>query len=262
MSEPATPHHSAPTQSWDAARYSHHAGFVADLGRPVVALLAPKPGERILDLGCGDGALTKAITEAGAEVIAVDAAPDQVAAARASGLDARICDGQALAFANEFDAVLSNAALHWMTDADAVVAGVRRALKPGSRFVGEMGGQGNIAIIVEVLHGVLQAHGIDPGPLFPWYFPSDTAYAMKLESHEFAVDEIALIPRPTELPTGLDGWLETFGESHLAAVPEARRATVQEEVVERARDRLCDAQGRWWADYVRLRFAAHLPGVL
>src|SRR4029077_20236142 len=126
------------SQEWSARRYAETAHFVPALGAPVLELLAPSAGERILDLGCGDGVLTEKIAAAGAAVVAVDAAPDMVAAARARGIDARIMPGQYLTFDGEFDAVFSNAALHWMRPPEAVLAGVRRALRPGGRFVGEM----------------------------------------------------------------------------------------------------------------------------
>jgi SAM-dependent methyltransferase len=131
-------------QSWEAERYAEAGAFVPVLGMPVVELLDPRPGERILDLGCGDGILSEKVAAAGATVVAVDAAPDLIAAAKARGLDARLMDGQTLPFAAEFDAVFSNAALHWMRDADAVIASVKRALKPGGRFVAEMGGTGRL----------------------------------------------------------------------------------------------------------------------
>ena len=127
-------------QHWSAERYAATAHFVPAFGGPVVELLDPQPGERILDLGCGDGVLTEKIGAIGATVVAVDAAPDMVAAAKARGLDARVIPGQSLAFEGEFDAVFSNAALHWMRPQEAVLDGVRRALKPGARFVAEMGG--------------------------------------------------------------------------------------------------------------------------
>ncbi len=148
-------------QHWSAQRYAETAHFVPALGTPVLELLAPEPGERILDLGCGDGVLTEKIVAAGATVVAVDAAPDMVAAARARGLDARVVAGQDLVFDHEFDAVFSNAALHWMRPAEAVLAGVHRALKPGGRFVGEMGGHNNTAAIMVAISAVLARRGLD-----------------------------------------------------------------------------------------------------
>src|SRR6185436_20235899 len=126
-------------QTWDPATYARHARFVSDLGSPGVELLAPQPGERILDLGCGDGVLTKQLADAGARVVGVDASEAMVAASRALGLEAHVVDGHALAFREEFDAVFSNAALHWLTRPDEVIAGVYTALKPGGRFVAECG---------------------------------------------------------------------------------------------------------------------------
>ena len=149
--------------------------------RLVVELLAqPEAGEHILDLGCGDGVLTEKIAAAGATVVGVDAAPDMVSAARARGLDARVVAGQNLAFDREFDAVFSNAALHWIHPPEAVLAGVYRALKPGGRFVGEMGGQNNTAAIMVAIRAVIGRRGIDAGRLNPWWFPSADAYRAKL----------------------------------------------------------------------------------
>ena len=155
-------------QHWEAQRYARNARFVADLGQPVVELLAPQPGERILDLGCGDGALTRKLVELGCSVVGVDAGPDMIRAARELGLDAHVVDGHELAFEREFDAVFSNAALHWMKrDPQEVIAGVARALRPGGRFVGEMGGHGNVAAIVTALLAVLERRGIDGQPAMP-----------------------------------------------------------------------------------------------
>jgi SAM-dependent methyltransferase len=163
-------------QHWSARRYAETAHFVPALGVPVLELLAPSADEHILDLGCGDGVLTEKIVAAGARVVAVDAAPDMVAAARARGIDARVLPGQNLPFDGEFDAVFSNAALHWMRPPEAVLAGVRRALKPGGRFVAEMGGHNNTAAIIVALSAVLARRGLDAHRLNPWYFPSAEAY--------------------------------------------------------------------------------------
>lgn len=245
-------------QRWDPARYQRHAGFVAVLGQPVLELLAPRAGERILDLGCGDGALTAALAER-AQVVGVDASAEQIAAARARGLDARVMDGTRLGFDAEFDAVFSNAALHWMRDPDAVIDGVWRALKPGGRFVAECGGAGNVETVFEALVAALARRGIDGRALSPWYFPAPEEYRGRLERRGFAVDSIMLIPRPTPLPGRLADWLDTFAESFLAAVPAGERAAVKDEVEAVLRGTLSDGEGAWTVDYVRLRFAARKP---
>jgi SAM-dependent methyltransferase len=247
------------TQSWDPERYARNARFVSDLGGPVLDLLAPRRGERILDLGCGDGALTRKLRDLGCHVVGVDGSASQIEAARALGLDARVMDGERLAFDGEFDAVFSNAALHWMKRADDVIGGVWRALRPGGRFVAECGGQGCVTTIVAALDRALDRRGIDIRTLNPWYFPTADDYGARLRARGFEVRSIALFPRPTPLPGDVTGWLETFAESFTSALPVSSRPSFLEEVQELLRPHLCDADGRWTADYVRLRFAADKP---
>ncbi len=244
-------------QYWSAQRYAEAAHFVPALGTPALELLAPEPGEHILDLGCGDGVLTEKIAAAGASVVAVDAAPDMVAAARARGLDARVVAGQALTFDGEFDAVFSNAALHWMRPPEAVLAGVYRALKPGGRFVGEMGGHNNTAAIMVALSAVVSRRGLDARQLSPWWFPSAGAYRERLEASGFTVDDIRIVPRPTPLPAGLEAWLDAFTDDFFGALPPSDRVPARTEVVDLLRPILMDETGTWIADYVRLRFRAH-----
>jgi SAM-dependent methyltransferase len=246
------------SQPWSADAYAEHAGYVPAFGTEVLALLDPRPGERILDLGCGDGVLSAQIAGAGARVIGVDSSADMAAAARERGLDARVMDAHALDFGRAFDAVFSNAALHWMREPDRVIEGVRRALCPGGRFVGEMGGEGNVAAVRAALVQALAEHGIDATPLDPWYFPSCKEYQQKLERSGFIIDTIVLFPRPTVLPTGLDGWLDIFGATFLNAVPASDRPRLRARVAELAAPLLRTADGSWRADYVRLRFRAWL----
>ena len=246
-------------QEWKADRYAEHAPFVPVLGQSTLDLLNPRPGERILDLGCGDGALSEKIRESGAMVVGVDGSPAMVAAAKQRGIDARLADACDLAFESEFDAAFSNAALHWMKrDPDAVLNAVRRSLKPGARFAGEFGGHGNVAAITVGLLAVLERHGVeDAASLNPWYFPTTEEYQEKLENAGFRVDSIALIPRPTVLPTDMHGWLETFAGPFFHALPQSDRTGALDEVVGLLRPALCDTNGRWTVDYVRLRFLAH-----
>jgi len=248
------------TQDWDAARYARHARFVSDLGEPLVELLAPRAGERVLDLGCGDGALTAKLAGCGCRVVGVDGSESQVAAARERGLDACVMDAHALAFEAEFDAVFSNAALHWMKRPEAVIDGVWRALRPGGRFVAEMGGDGNVAAVRAALQGAVARRGLDPAALDPWYFPAPAEYAALLERRGFVIEALDRIPRPTAIGGDIDGWLLTFGRSFAAAIPEHERDAFRREVEETARPRLADANGDWTIDYVRLRFAAVKPG--
>ena len=249
----------SPSQEWNSARYDKNARFVSDLGEPLVDLLNPQPGERILDLACGDGVLTEKIIARGAELVGVDGSADMVAAARQRGIDARVMDAYQLNFTSEFDAVFSNAALHWMKrDPDAVIQGVRRALKPGGRFVAEMGGHGNVAAITVALCATIEKYGAKGEAMIPWYFPSADEYRQRLERAGFRADYIELIPRPTPLPTGMRGWLETFVIPFTNSVRKETRSEFLNEVTDRLRPVLCDASGHWTADYVRLRFQARL----
>lgn len=256
---PTTPGHRPSSDHWTAEGYRTHAQYVPMFGQDVLDLLAPQPGERILDLGCGDGALTEKLAAVGADVVGVDGSPDMIAAAKARGIDARLVDGQNLPFSMEFDAVFSNAALHWMKRPADVVAGVRRALKPGGRFVGEMGGHGNVAAIRVGLHAVLTHRGIDPLPLDPWFFPTPEAYRTLLEGVDLRVETLQLFARPTPLPTGMAGWIATFAPSFLGGLSPELRAEVADEVATLLRPMLRDHGGQWMADYVRLRFAAFAP---
>lgn len=246
---------------WDPAAYAAHAAFVPALGGVVLDLLAPQSGEAILDLGCGDGVLTERLVAAGAIVVGVDADHSMVASAVAKGLDARVGDGRRLGFAGEFDAVFSNAALHWMGEPAPVVAGVFRALRPGGRFVGEFGGHGNIAAIRVAVRAVLAARGYRVPSVEENYYPTAEAYRAALEAAGFAVDSCTIIPRPTPIVSGMSAWLQTFrgGFIDAAGVPPDKRGQVIEDTRAMLRPILADAAGNWIADYVRLRFAARKP---
>ncbi len=244
-------------QAWQPKDYAANARFVADLAGAVYEWLDPKPGERILDLGCGDGALTARLMESGAEVLGVDASEKFIEAAREIGIDAHLMNGEDLQFDREFDAVFSNAALHWMTNPGAVIDGVERALKPGGRFVAEFGGFGNVAAIATGLRAVAARHDADDALTAPWFFPSAEEYSKLLTDRGFEVDQIGLFPRQTPLKTGMGPWLKTFRTPFFEQFgPDAD--AIASEVVDLLKPALCDAHGNWMADYVRLRVEAHL----
>jgi len=246
------------TQTWDPQAYEKNGAFVYGMAGGVLEWLAPQPKERILDLGCGDGQLTQRIAASGSHVMGVDASPDMVAAARVHGIAADHADAEALPYGDKsFDAVFSNAALHWVRDQDAMMAEVHRVLKPGGRFVAEMGGHGNIAAIRVALMAVLTRHGYGDREDGVNYYPTPQGYTERLKRHGFHVQQIALIPRATPLAeSGMAGWLRTFRRGVLDGLPVALRDTVVEETVVLLAPALRDEEGNWTGDYVRLRFIA------
>lgn len=244
-------------QTWNPEQYDQHVRFVSDLGMPVIELLDPQPGERILDLGCGDGALTEKLTEMGCRVVGVDASPEQIEAAKRRGLDVHVMDGQALEFESEFDAVFSNAALHWMKRPDDVVAGVNRALQPGGRFVGEFGGYGNIHSILQQLSLALKQFDLDFESLNPWYFPTIEDYQKRLKNSGFEVRSIKLIPRPTPLPGDIMDWFEVFLPAFISSMNQQERLQFYETLKQPLKPVLYK-NDQWEVDYVRLRFFASL----
>jgi trans-aconitate methyltransferase len=245
-------------QTWNTEAYATNGRFVADLASGVVDLLAPQAGEAILDLGCGDGALTEKLAATGAIVTGADSSVTMVDAARQRNLNIDHHNAADLPYENQFDAVFSNAALHWLPAAKQpqVLAGVYRALKPGGRFVAEMGGQGNIAAIRTALQTTLAPFHIDAEAVAESFYPSPAVYRRLLEAAGFNVQSIALIPRPTPLPNGMDSWLNTFRNGVLDQLAPADRATVLTKTVTLLEPVLRDADGNWAADYVRLRFHA------
>jgi SAM-dependent methyltransferase len=246
------------TQTWDAKDYGRNAAFVHEMAGGVVEWLDAKPDESILDLGCGDGQLTQRIAASGASVVGIDLSPEMLAAARLRGIDAHEGSAESLPFAERsFDAVFSNAVLHWVRGQDAMLAEVRRVLRPGGRFVAEMGGHGNVAALRVAFMAVLERHGHSDPEEGVNYFPTPDEYARRLVRHGFRVERIELIPRPTPLPeSGMTGWLRTFRRGVLSGLPEALRETVVEETAALLAHALRDEDGNWTADYVRLRFVA------
>lgn len=248
------------TQTWDPEAYARDGAFVHGLAGGMMEWLAARSGERILDLGCGDGQLTARIAADGVDVRGVDASAAMVAAARARGITADEATAEQLPFNNAtFDAVFSNAVLHWVRGQDAMMAEVHRVLKPGGRFVAEMGGHGNVAAIHVGLMAVLVRHGFGDAEKGVNYYPTPEAYSRRLGQHGFQVERMALIPRPTPLEkTGMEGWLRTFRRGVLEKLPEELRATVVDECCALLAPALRDEDGNWVADYVRLRFVARV----
>src|SRR5918999_5568174 len=208
--------------TWDPATYARDARFVAALGQPLLQLLAPKNGEIIMDLGCGDGALTETIAQA-VTVVGTDASFAQARAAKERGLSIVVVDGHHLCFKRRFDAVFTNAALHWMKQPEEVARGVWQCLRTAGRFVGEFGGKGNVETIRSALHRALRRRGIDPLAIDPWYYPSPEDFSKLLVNEGFTVRTVELIPRPTKLPGELLNWLEIFAQPFINAVEKDHR---------------------------------------
>ncbi|GLR47819.1 class I SAM-dependent methyltransferase [Sphingomonas astaxanthinifaciens] len=241
------------TSSWDAADYARVGGFVPALGAAALNLLAPQPGEHILDVGCGDGTLTLRIKEAGADVVGIDNSLSMIAAAKAKGLDARLMDVADLRFSEAFDAAFSNATLHWVLDKERAARAIWFALKPGARFVGEMGGAGNLAALRRDLDDELVARGFGPPTYAANWYPTVAEFTELYESVGFRDVDAELIDRPTPLDHGVEGWVLAFRKGWLdrAGVPEDQRPAIAAAVAER--------HGSNIADYVRLRFTMRKP---
>ncbi|PQP02818.1 MULTISPECIES: class I SAM-dependent methyltransferase [Pseudomonas] len=246
----------ASEQQWDASQYENNARLVAQLANGAVELLALKAGERVLDIGCGDGYLSEQLARQGAEVVGFDYSPEQVKAARLRGLDVRLGNAEELIFHQEFDAVFSNAAMHWMRRADQVAHGAFMALKPGGRFVGEFAGAENALLIRRAIHGALERRSVDAQDIEPWYLPTAGEYQRVLENAGFHVSFISWFERPLVLDYSIAQWIQTFGSPYLTVLPVEARADFLEEVTEELANDLLDSDGRWTVDYTRLRFRA------
>jgi SAM-dependent methyltransferase len=247
---------------WETDDYDEKHGFVYEYGASVVEFLDPQPGERILDLGCGTGHLTREIAAQGADVLGIDASAEMIETASEEHPDLEFRQADARTFEPDgaFDAVFSNAALHWIPEADhdAVLEMVQDALAPDGRFVAEMGGAGNIQQIATTAIDELAQRGYEATQ--PWYFPSIGEYTPRIEEYGMEVTRAVLFDRPTELEDGargLENWLGMFGDSIFEGIPEGDQRAVIEATEDRLREDLYDAETETWtADYRRLRFVA------
>jgi SAM-dependent methyltransferase len=253
MGENALTQVAASASSWDAANYARVGSFVAELGEAALDLLDPQAGEHILDVGCGEGRLTKRIIERGATVLGVDNSPEMIAAARANGIDAVLRDVADMTFFSEFDAVFSNATLHWVLEKERAARAILRALKPGGRFAGEMGGEGNIARLQQAVDEEMIIRGYVPPVEAKNWYASLEEFAAVYEAAGFAQIDARLIQRPTPIEHGIADWVVTFrkGWFDRAGVPQEERLELAAAVADRF--------GSNVADYVRLRFIMRKP---
>jgi trans-aconitate methyltransferase len=248
-------------KQWDASLYDSGHSFVWQYGLELIDLLEAREGERILDLGCGTGHLSARISASGAEVIGIDKSPAMIEQARQNypGLRFEVADATDFRFDHIFDAVFSNAAIHWMRPPAAVVAQVWRALKVEGRFVAEFGGKANLSAIHTALNRAVLAatYPAKSEPVFK-YYPSIGEYATLLESHGFLVSQASYFDRPTPLgggDAGLENWIKMFADNFLSAVPDGMRGDVIRDVENDLRSEAY-RDGTWFADYRRIRVLA------
>ncbi|MBV9264785.1 MAG: methyltransferase domain-containing protein [Acidobacteriaceae bacterium] len=247
-----------PKQRWDAELYEARHGFVWHFGESLVELLDPKPGERILDLGCGPGHLTYRIAEHGASVVGLDASPEMIGQARQNFPTVHFVlqDAASMAFDDEFDAVFSNATLHWILDATAVAKAMFSALRKGGRVVAEFGGRGNVRTVETAINAVIEKYSGSPA-VSRRFYPSVGQYAAILEGAGFELRFAHLFDRPTPLEGehGMENWIRQFSGFYFEALPADVRQQALNEAVERVRPTLF-RDGEWFADYRRLRIIA------
>lgn len=248
-------------QQWDARHYNQSFSFIWQYGEGVLDLLQPQVGERILDLGCGTGHLTAQIAESGAAVVGIDHSPEMIAAAQEiyPQIDFYQMDATGFAFDEPFDAVFSNATLHWVRPPERAAERIYNSLRPGGRLVAEFGGHRNVGKIVQVLIAELEQRGYrDAAERNPWYFPSIAEYTTLLEQYGLETTFARLYDRPTLLDGGEDGlagWLTMFGDMFLQGLKPDERDAVVAGVAERLRPTLFQ-DGNWYADYRRLQVVA------
>ncbi|OUL19513.1 SAM-dependent methyltransferase [Nostoc sp. RF31YmG] len=252
---------SIPKHNWDTSLYEDKHAFVWQYGEDLLQLLNPKPGELILDLGCGTGQLTEKIAQTGAKAMGIDSAATMIEKARQNypHIQFDVADARSFQVAQPCDAVFSNAVLHWVKEADRAIASIHQALKPKGRFVAEFGGKGNIQVIAKALESAIASVGISkPQTLNPWYFPSIGEYASLLEKQGFDVIYATLFSRPTPLAdkeAGIANWIEMFASAFLVGMSDEQTIQVIRKVEESLKPTLYQ-DGTWIADYRRIRILA------
>jgi len=245
-------------QEWNADIYNKNADFVPELGKTIMNILAPLPKEDVLDIGCGDGILTKKIQDIGANITGIDNSANLLEKAKSIGIKTHQADAQNFNLNQKFDAIFTNAALHWVSDNYSVIKCVKKHLKPQGRFVGEFGGHGNVAAIITAISAVLKQRDNSYKPQHPWFFPTAEEYSNMLEENGFKVNTSVLAPRPTLLKTGIKGWLNTFANPFLVGIDKSEHNDIINQIEDLLRPSLMDKNGNWTADYVRIRFSASL----
>jgi trans-aconitate methyltransferase len=243
------------TNKWNADKYNKHADFVSNLGSPVIDLLEPKKDEHILDLGCGDGTLAVEMEKLGANVIAVDLSKSMVEKTKEKGIKAFVMSATELTFKNDFDAVFSNAVLHWVKDANEAIKKILKSLKSNGRFIAEFGGYGNIKYLTEAMQEVFDNHKEFGKFNNPWYFPKDTEYKQLLEENGFNVEYIELIQRPTKIDD-ISNWLDIFANGIVSHLTDEQQKQFKQEVRAILKPKIYSEEDGWVADYVRLRLKA------
>lgn len=243
-------------QKWDAGEYNKHASFVASFGSNLIDNLNPSVHKNVLDLGCGDGELAEKIKSMGINVVGIDSSQEMVQATNDRGITAYVMDGHNIHFDTQFDAVFSNAVLHWLTQPEKVLAGINNVLRPNGTFIAEFGGAGNIQALLDAMQETFKEQPTFGKFKHPWYFPSLESYTDLLLEHGFRVDNIELFKRPTPLKSGVEKWLQIFANGIIHQLTSEQKEIFFESVINKLTPVLYSEETGWVADYVRLRLIA------
>lgn len=245
---------------WNASLYDEQHAFVSNYGGDLIQLLQPKQGEKVLDLGSGTGDLANTLYELKTDVVGIDHSENMVKQAQQKypHIPFYVMDATKLTYDNEFDAVFSNATLHWIKTPEAVLQSIYKSLKPDGRIVVEFGGAGNVETITTELIQHIQQAGISfTDAQFPWYFPTVGEYTTLLESVGFYVSYAHHFSRPTKLSgeNGMRNWLDMFSPSLFEHVDSDVKDAIFNTTIDHLRPKLYDNES-WYADYKRIRVIA------